>query len=359
MRARVAIIYNKPGTSRYNHRGEAAAVVGVLEAVAAVHRALTEQGYAAIQVPLVPPLETARQEICELEAELVFNLFEGFPGQPETEAAIADILADRKIPYTGCPGTALRLALDKAETNRVLKRAGVATPEFQLLTPETVKDFRLDYPCIVKPVAEDASHGLSEKSVVYNFNSLQEQVAEISRAYGGEALVEEFVSGREFNVTVTGNTDCTVLPISEINYSLPQGVPKILTFAAKWQPDSHYFRGTEVICPARIEPEYQQRIRSVALQTYRRLGLRGYGRVDLRLDKKGQFKVIDVNPNPDISPGAGAVRQAAAAGMSYNQFVEKITQLAREREADEDRDTSHEPGGQASAAVYPAGYARV
>ncbi len=359
MRARVAVVYNEPVSSRYDHRNEQAAVVSVLEAVAAVHQALLELGYDAIRVSLSLPLAAAREKLNALATDLVFNLFEGFPGRPETEAEIPNILAKIGMPFTGCPGVALRLALDKAETNRVLREAGIATPDCQLLTPATIESFRLNYPCIIKPAAEDASHSLSEKSVVYDLDSLKEQVAEISHAYGGQVLVEEFIGGREFNVTVMGNTDCTVLPISEINYSLPEGSPQILTFAAKWQPDSPYFQGTNVTCPARIGSEYQKRIESTALKTFRRLGLRGYGRVDLRQDNQGRFKVIDVNPNPDISPGAGAARQAAAAGMSYNQFIKKITQLALERQANEDRDSTHDSRGQTGAAGNTAGYARV
>lgn len=359
MRDRIAVIYNEPVASRYDLRGETAAVAGVLESVTAVIRALSGLGYDIKMVPLAPPPEAALEKLRELEAALVFNLFEGFPGQPETEADIADLLAGLAIPFTGSSGGTLRLALDKAETSRVLRMTGVSIPDFQLLTPETLADFRLEYPCIVKPVAEDASHGLSGKSVVYNLASLTEQVNEISRAYGGRALAQEFVGGREFNVTVMGNKECVVLPVSEIVYSLAPGEPRILTFAAKWQPESPCYRGTKVVCPASIEPERQQRIRSVALQTYRRLGLRGYGRVDMRQDRRGHFRVIDVNPNPDISPGAGAARQAAAAGMDYNHFIGKIVRLALERNGDGYRDSADERRRQAGIEGYTAGHARV
>ena len=335
MRTRVAIVYNEPVISRYHSRGEEAAVLGVLDAVEAVRQALLELGYDVIQIPLAPPLAPVREKLSELEADLVFNLFEGFPGYPETEAEIPDILSGLGIPYTGCPGAALRLALDKAKTKVILKAAGIATPDFQLLNLETLPTFRITYTCIVKPVAEDASHGLSEKSVVNDFSSLKEQVKKISHAYGGQALVEEFVGGREFNVTIMGNTNCIVLPVSEIEYLLPDGIPEILTFAAKWQPDSPYFKGTKVICPAVIGPECQKSIEDTVLETYQRLGCRGYARVDLRQDKERRFNVIDVNPNPDISPGAGAVLQAAAVGMNYTRFIENIVQLAIEKATDE------------------------
>jgi len=354
VRRRVAVVYNEPLKSRYDERGEQAAVTGVLEAVEAVHDALLKLGYGVVKVPLAPPLHRARQRLGALEADLVFNLFEGFAGHPETEAEIAEILAALKIPFTGCPAGALKLALDKAKTKTVLKSVGINTPDFQLLRPETLSGFRLVYPCIVKPRREDASHGLSPQNVVNDFASLEKQVTAVSRYYGGQALVEHFIEGREFNVTVLGGT---VLPVSEIDYSLPKGVPRLLTFAAKWQTDSPYFQGTRVVCPAEIGERERKNIAQTALKVFGLLGCHGYARVDMRLDETGQLNVIEANPNPDISPGAGSVRQAEAAGMTYPQFIEKIVKLALEKEKDDGQDTPDAKKGQAgpdSAAARPA-----
>lgn len=356
MRSRIAIVYNQPLKSRYDARGEQAAVAGVLDALEAVHEALLKLGYEVVRVPLSPPLRQAKKRLGELEVNLVFNLFEGFSGYPETEARIADILSALRIPYTGCPGGALKLALDKAKTKLILTTAGIKTPDFQLLRPETLSSFSLSYPCIVKPYGEDASHGLSAQSVVYDFASLEKQVTTVSRYYGGQALVEHFIDGREFNVTVLSDT---VLPVSEIVYSLPQGMPPILTFAAKWQPDSPYFQGARVICPAEIGADEKESITRTALAAFRLLGCRGYARVDMRRDDAGRLNVIEVNPNPDISPSSGAVRQAEAAGMAYPLFIERITQLALEKEDDDHQDTPDDEKGQASPDENNAGYARV
>jgi D-alanine-D-alanine ligase len=359
MRCRVTIIYNEPLSSRYDARREQAAVTSVLDTVEAVHHALLELGYEVAQFPLAPPLSRVRKRLNELEADLVFNIFEGFDGHPETEAEIPDILSALGMPYTGCPSGALGLALDKAEAKLTLTAAGIKTPDSQLLNPETLSAFRLSYPCIVKPRREDASHGLSTKSVVYDSASLGKQVASISRFYGGQALVEEFINGREFNATVLGNNSCTVLPVSEIIYSFPQGVPLILTFAAKWEPESPYFKGTRVVCPAEIGVAEREHIAQTALASYNLLGCRGYARVDMRQDEKGQLNVIEVNPNPDISLDSGAVRQAQAAGMAYHQFIEKIVQLALEKKDHDHQDTPDEKRGQASPDGDTALYARV
>jgi D-alanine-D-alanine ligase len=327
--AHIAIVYNEPRSSRYDAFGEGQAVLSVLHSVEAVSQALLELGYQVTSVPLLPP-EPVREKLGDLKADLVFNLFEGFCGYPDTEALVPEILSELGILYTGCPGAVLRLALDKARVKIILKAAGIETPNFQLLSPETLHTFRLDYPCIIKPCGEDASHGLSERSVVNDFDALKKQVEVISNSYSGGALVEEFIDGREFNVTVLGNSECTVLPFSEITYSLPPRMPRILTFAAKWEPDSLYFQGTKVICPAEIGVKERERFTETVVAVFRLLGCRGYARVDMRLSAAGQLNVIEVNPNPDISPGSGAVLQAEAAGMSYTKFIENIVLLALE-----------------------------
>ncbi len=359
MRECVAIIYNEPVPSRYDKAGEAKAVKGVLEAVDAVRRSLIERGCEVTCRPLTPPIERVRETLASLDADLVFNLFEGFCGQPETESLVPEYLESIGITFTGCPDTALRLALDKAKVKVLLKAAGIPTPDFQLLNPQMIHMFQLGYPCIVKPRSEDASHGLSEASVVTNLASLEKQVQLISASYAGGAIVEEFIDGREFNATVMGNSQGTVLPVSEIVYSLPSGMPEILTFSAKWEPDSPYYQGTKVVCPAEISAEERELISKTALAAFRLLGCQGYARVDMRMDKEGQLKVIEVNPNPDISPDAGAPRQAKTAGMTYTQFIDAIVKLALEKEYCDHQNSPHVKKRQASPYRNTKGYARV
>ena len=333
MRPRIAVIYNAPDPSRYAAMGEEKAVLGVLAQVEAVHKALAESGYPVERLPLSPPLEAARRRLEALKVDLVFNLFEGFDGCPETEASLVDTLSELKIPYTGSPGRALALALDKVEAKKLLEASGVDTPRYRVLCSQTVSRFRLALPCIVKPCREDASHGISEHSVVHDLASLDREVRRVSRLFGGKALVEEFIEGREFNVTVLGNGEPVVLPISEIAYSLPPGMPRVVTFAAKWEPESIYFQSTKPVCPTGLSPEEQKLIVGIAQAAFSVLGCRGYVRVDMRQDVGGQVKVLEVNPNPDISPDSGAALQAQASGLSYNQFIERITLLALEGES--------------------------
>ncbi|UCC59531.1 MAG: ATP-grasp domain-containing protein [Dehalococcoidia bacterium] len=311
--------------------GEESAALGVLEAVKAVTAALSGLGYSVQQIPLLPPLEKAGREIKKIDADLVFNLFEGFADYPETEAAVAYILSDLNVPFTGCQGSTLSLALDKVKAKSLLQEAGIYTPRYQVLNNDTLPSFYLHYPCIVKPCAEDASHGITKDSVVVDFSALKRQVSRITAAFNGKALVEEYIEGHEFNITVLGNEKPRILPITEIAYSLPSRYPKILAFPAKWERDSVYYTYTQTVCPAEIDYKLQKHITDIAVKAFRLFDCTGYARIDFRVNGMKQPYVIEINPNPDISPGAGVAIQAEAGGMSYKQLVEKIVLLAMEK----------------------------
>jgi D-alanine-D-alanine ligase len=331
MPGRVAIVYNEPQPSGYDDTHEEKAVLGVLEAVTAVHKAALELGYEVTLLPLIPPFEEARQKLAALDVDAVFNLFEGFCGEPETEALVPETLTELGIPFTGCQASVIKLALDKAGVKAILKQNGIPTPDFQVIGPQTLDTFRLGYPCIVKPRGEDASHGISADSLVKDYASLERQVKAITGTYHSGPLVEQFIGGREFNATVMGTSRCVVLPISEIVYDLAPDVPRILTFAAKWEPDSLYFKGTKVICPAEVSETVRKYIADMAMKTFKLVVGNGYARVDMRMDEAGTLNIIEINPNPDISPGTGAARQSAAAGMKYAEFIGKIINMALEK----------------------------
>jgi D-alanine-D-alanine ligase len=328
---RVAILYNDPLAGRYETLGEAKAVLGVLDEVHTVRQSFEELGYIAVLAPLRPPLARVKEKLETLDVDLVFNLFEGFDGRPETEAAVANIMSEMGLIFTGCSSKALSLALDKGKTKALLKKAGIETPNYQILKPQTLSLFNLNFPCIVKPAAEDASHGISEESVVNDQKSLERQVTKVSQLYRGRALVEEYVDGREFNALVMCGSEPRVFPISEIVYSLPPGKPKILTYSAKWEPESIYYQSSEAICPAQVEDVIRDRIVDTVRRAFMAVIGSGYGRVDMRLDKDGCPKVMEVNPNPDISPDAGITLQIQAAGLTYTQFIERVTSLALAR----------------------------
>ena len=173
---------------------------------------------------------------------------------------------------------------------------------------------------------------MNVKSVVYDYDSLKKMISEISEMYGEKALVEEYIDGREFNMTVMGNNILTTLPISEICFSLPEDTPKILSYEAKWDTESIYYKGTTPRCPADVDTDTGRAVTKTGRKAYTVTGCSGYARIDMRMDEHGNMYVLEVNPNPDISPDAGAAIQAAASGMSYNDFIQNIMQLAMERD---------------------------
>lgn len=345
MRQRIVIVYNDPTLSYCRGKVEEKSFLDVINSVKAVHKSLLELGYDVTLFSLVPPLTEARERLKALNAEIVFNLFEGFCDQPETEARVATTLCELGITYTGCWADVLKLALDKARVKEILQEAGLTTPDFQLLNPETIDTFNLDFPCIVKPRADDASNGITADSLVYDFASLERQVRLVSRSFRSGALIERFIDGREFNATVMGNSQIEVLPASEIVYSLEPNTPPILTYAAKWDTKSSYYKGTKVVCPARINQQERHKIIDTVISVFKLIVSNGYARVDMRMDKGGNLNVIEVNPNPDISPNAGAAIQAKAAGMSYTEFIGRIINLALERHKnDVDNSAYVQPG---------------
>ncbi|MGA3093848.1 MAG: ATP-grasp domain-containing protein [Dehalococcoidales bacterium] len=329
MALRVALVYNDPIPDRYSQMGEAAAVADVLDAVKAVNDALVGMGHSVTKVPLVPPIDEVRAILSSLEVDIFFNLFEGFAGQPETEAMVAGMMAVLGKPFTGSAAPTLALALDKAKTKELLIAAGLATPRYQVLRPESVNSFTLSYPCIVKPVAEDASHGVNQDSVVHNSLSLAQQVAKICTDYGGRALVEEFLDGRQLSVTIIGNRKPTVFFISEIVFSLPPELPRIFTFGAKWLTSDVYYDRTTPVCPAKVDEDLRAHLAGMSIATYKLLGCRGYARVDLRLDAHGCANVLEVNPNPDIAIPSWSEE---GSGVPYPKIVERIIELAFDKE---------------------------
>jgi len=325
---KIGIVYNNPIPGNLHNLGESDAVLGVLEAVANVKKVVDELGYEVQILPLSPPMASAKSELRGLKADLVFNLFEGFDDTPGSEADMARVMEQMGFRFTGSPSRALALAQNKSEEKTFLRKHGVPTPDWQVITPETLAQFHLVFPCIIKPMGEHASHGISEESVVYDQAALEKRVKYIQQSYHCASLVEEYIDGREFSALVVGNESPRLFPVEEIIFSLPHSKPHILTYAAKWVPEDEYFIHTKTKCPAELTPAELKRIEEIALLSFKSFGCRGYARVDMRQRQNGDILVLEVNPNPDISSEGGARLQAEVAGMEYPVFIREIIKLA-------------------------------
>ncbi|MBU1537489.1 ATP-grasp domain-containing protein, partial [Myxococcota bacterium] len=208
---------------------------------------------------------------------------------------------------------------------------GVPTPAYRSVAPgeDASVCSGLEFPLFVKPRSEDASLGIGMNSRVTSTTELAERIAYIHRTYGQDALVEQFIAGREFNVALVGNNPSVVLPISEIIFDSRLTVP-IVTYEGKWQEDSDQYTGTLPRCPAPLEPHEEAVLHKVAKRAYDLCGLQDYGRVDIRMEDGVPF-VLEVNANPDISPEAGLARSARIAGIPYDQLIRRIVEYALSR----------------------------
>jgi D-alanine-D-alanine ligase len=267
--------------------------------------------------------------------EVIFNCCESILGQSKLEMNVAAMYELFGIAYTGSPTLALGLALDKALTKSIFVATGVPTPRHQLFNREKARvEPHLRFPLIVKPVHEDASIGIDSNSIVRDEDELLRRVHFILNEFEQPALAEEFIEGRELNVAVIGASDgeLTTLPIAEITFdNVPKGHPHIVSYEAKWVEESPIYKTTVPECPARLPEQVEIDARRIALDAANAIGLRDYGRVDIRLDGNDNLFVLEANPNPDISEDAGFMRAAHASGRTYAGTINEILNLAIER----------------------------
>jgi len=289
--------------------------------------ALVSQG---VRAPLFPLKQSLRELIDWVQAEspdVVVNLCEGFRGQPRFEANVAGVLELLEVPFTGNPARALFQCQDKFGAKSILQAAGLPVPQGWLVATPDELPAALPYPLMVKPNAEDASIGIDSDSVVSTPEALAERVRQVVRRYRQDALVEAYIDGREFNVGVVDDPAPRALPVSEIVFEgFPAGVPRIVSYAAKWKEDHDLYRRTVPSCPAVLAPDLAAALQALALRAYRVMQLRGYARIDFRLDARERPFILEVNPNPDASRTAGLARAWMAGGRPYEEFW--MSQLA-------------------------------
>ena len=291
--------------------------------------ALLSVGYRLQWIPVRDRIEEIIAPIRRRRPAVIVNLCEGFRGHSAYEAQVAGLLELLAIPFTGNSSHALFQCHDKFRTNAILKASALPTPRSWLVEDERQLPAAARFPLIVKPNCEDASIGIYPHSVVRTRAALRKQVARVLAVYAQQALVESFVDGREINAAIVEESEPRVLPLSEISFQhYPARLPRIVGYAAKWQAAHPTCRGTVPMCPARVSAALARRLTRFALQAWAVLKLRGYARVDFRLDARARPYILEVNPNPDTSREAGLVRSLAAAGVAYEDFWRSQVRLA-------------------------------
>ena len=261
---------------------------------------------------------------------VVFNWCEGLDDDPNDYGAVTRVLDELGFAYTGADARALLLSQNKEETKAFLLRDKIPTPVSRLYDRAVLNGWRR-YPALVKPAHEHCSFGITREAVVDSPQQLKERVQYVLDTWKCPALVEDFIDGVEYNVGVWGDDDLSVLPTGAIDYSIFQDYhDRLCSFDAKWNPDSEAYRLTGVRCPAEIDPALKRRIERAAVKTYKAIGLRDYGRIDMRV-RNGVPYVLDVNANPDITMEGGFARSGRAAGYDYGQLIARILSFAAQR----------------------------
>lgn len=311
------------------------------ETVNALRGAIAER----YNVVMIEANEHAYGKLLTICPDFVFNIAEGLYGAAR-EAQIPAILEMLQIPYLGSDPLTLGICLDKARAKEILAYHKIPTAGFTVI--RSMSDFsatggsfgenvRLKFPAMVKPLHEGSSKGIYNSCVVRNPDELANEVKIILDTYNEPALVEDFLPGREFTIAILGNgNDVQVLPIVEIKFdALPPGVNPIYSYEAKWIWDQRDNPLDAYECPANLDEPLKREITMICRDAYRVLNCRDWSRIDVRLDSHGKPNILEINPLPGILPkpedNSSFPKAARAAGMSYNQLINTVLDIAMNR----------------------------
>lgn len=330
---RVAVLYTPVEKSLGEVSEKMREAMDLAVSARAVADALAAGGVDARIFPLEGDIAAVVAALRSFGAEAVFNLCECPLNSAQKEGHGAAFLELLRLPYTGNGPFALSICNNKPLAKRILTSYGIDTPPFRLFEAPPTGPTGFVFPAIVKPAREDGSAGITEASVVEDEAALAARVAHVIAEYNQEALVEQFIGGREFNVAILGNGTSAdphrILPPAELVYRNPRW--RICFFNSKWDPQHPAYSEIAPECPARIDDSVRRHMETLALACARAFSLSGYSRIDFRAGENGRLFVLEVNPNPDISPDAGLARAARAAGLSYQALVLEILRLGMAR----------------------------
>ena len=325
---RIAVVHNEVGA------GDAPDARDVLTQVETVSAALASQGHEVIRLECTLDLEDIQRKLTAAAPQLVFNLVESLGGYGSLIHLFPALLEALPLPYTGSSAEVVRLTSNKTAAKDKMQEAGLPTPAWYGPYPGAGAQGLGDFPChdrtwIIKSLWEHASIGLDMNSLVQTGSAsvLMAELKKRASLLGGSWFAEEFIEGREFNLSLlAGDSGPVVMPPAEICF---QGFgpekPRIVDYQAKWAEDSFEYQNT----PRCFEFDADDaallsELRKLALRCWDVFGLGGYARVDFRVDSNNRPWILEINANPCISPDAGFAAALSMAGVSFTDAVQAI-----------------------------------
>ncbi len=294
-------------------------------------------GHEVRALGVLDSLTELRTTIAEWRPDIVFNLLEEFDGIVTYDQHVVAFLELLRQPYTGCNPRGLLLSRDKSLCKQLLSYHRIPTPQFAVLR-RGVKlrvPRKLRYPLFVKSTTEDASLGIAQASVVEDEAHLRERVAFVHEQVGSDALVEEYIAGRELYVGVHGNERLTRLPVWEILFgTMPDSSPMIATRKVKWDRKYQQKYGISTQAAADLSPAIIAQLDRLSRRIYRALGLSGYARMDFRVNAAGQVYVLEANANPNLAQNEDFAQSALSSGVGYDELLARLIALGLSYQAE-------------------------
>jgi D-alanine-D-alanine ligase len=291
--------------------------------------AMTREGHDVSLAPVVDTDIAGPLQRFSPDKHIVFNWCESLPGVPHSEALVPEAIESLDFVCTGSPSDVLALSEDKRRVKLMLNRADIPTPTWRICdAPADVKGWEC-FPAIVKAANEHCSAGLTGDSVVLTAAELHDRVAYMIEDLRQPALVEDFIDGREFHLTIWGNGTIEMLPPTEVNFPASDCVhDRLCTYDSKF--NTFRLRKLRTVISPPLTEDELRRLEKIGLQAYKLIGCRDYARIDVR-ERDGIFHVLDINPNADITAEDSLALSAKHAGYSYGAMGSHLVSLAAQR----------------------------
>lgn len=295
-----------------------------------VRNTLQKLGHEVIPFGIYDDIEPFIKLVREAKPDLVFNMSEAFSGKRDFEPNLTALMQLVGVPFTGAGPMSLQLCKDKGLTKVILGYHQIRTPKFIVAKKskpvQSLKKFQ--FPAFIKPLQLESSEGISQVSYAENEKEALARVKFIHERLGVDAIIEEFIDGREVYVSILGNEKLSVFPPRELFFKqVPEDEPKFATFRSKWDQDYRKKWGIDSGWMEGISQATQRKLYDVCKKIYRLLHIQGFGRIDLRI-KNDEIYFIEANPNPSIARKEDYALSASKAGVEYEELISKIVTLS-------------------------------